>query len=177
MCVPGTNSNLTGQLENQHTVLWVNSFQGDECLYLLSPARGKSAPVWRDSLCTDCAFDCLICAEVAADLMGPLLLWSWDPVWNFSSPANRDWHESDLRMFYSVSSPSSPSISTSCSLGVVSHWFQSLQQCLVGSSKQTSSAEPSQKKGTYKWRDVALMPLICSVLIARQYKSCVVVCC
>lgn len=134
MCLPVTNSNLTGQLENQHTVLRVNSFQGDECLYLLSPARGKSAPVWRDSLRTDCAFDCLICAEVAADLMGPLLLWSWDPVWNFSSPADRDWHESDLRMYYSVSGPSSPSISPSCCLGVVSHWFQSLQRCLAGSS-------------------------------------------
>lgn len=24
---------------------------------------GKSAPVWRDSLCTDCAFDCLICVK------------------------------------------------------------------------------------------------------------------
>lgn len=77
--------------------------------------------------------------EVAVDLTGPLLLWSWDPVWNFSSPADRDWHESDLRMFYSVSGPLSlslsPSIALSRGLGVVSHWFQSLQQYLAGSSK------------------------------------------
>lgn len=85
--------------------LWVNSFWGNQCLYLPSRAHGKSAPVWRDSLRSDCALDCLICVEVAVDLKGPLLLWSWDPVWNFSSLADRDWHESDLRMFYSVSSP------------------------------------------------------------------------
>lgn len=83
----------------------VNSLLGNQCLYLLSPAHGKSTPVWRDSLCADCALDCLICVEVAVDLKGPLLLWSWDPVWKYSSPANRDWHESDLRMFYSVSGP------------------------------------------------------------------------
>lgn len=108
----------------------MSSFQGDRCLlvclYLLSPAQGKSASVWGDCLRTDCAFNCLICVEVAVDLTGPLLQWSRDPVWVSSSPANRDWHESALRMFYSVSSPLflSASSSLSRSLCEVSHWFQ-----------------------------------------------------
>lgn len=97
--------------------LIVSCFLGDLCPwarpYLLSLARGKSAPVWRDSLCTDCAFDCVICVDLAVDLSGPLLQCCWDLVWVFSSPANRDWHESALRMFYSVSGPLSPSISLS----------------------------------------------------------------
>lgn len=90
--------------------------------------RGNQLMFEEIPFCTDCALGCLICAEVAVDLMGPLLLWSWDTVWVSSSPANRDWHESAFRMFYSASDPLALSISISHSVCVDFYWFQSSQQ-------------------------------------------------
>lgn len=80
LCVLVTNMEVNWQ--PTPGPLTVSCFLGDGwlsvCPYLLSPAHGKSALVWRDFLSADCAFNCLICVEVAVDLTGPLLLWSWN---------------------------------------------------------------------------------------------------
>lgn len=63
------------------------------------------------------------------------------------APANRDWHESDLRMFYSASGPRSPSLSRS--LGLVCPLIPNFKPVAGGLFQaSTSSDELSQNKSS-----------------------------
>lgn len=98
-------------------------------LYLLSQALGKSAPVWRDPLCADCAFLCLICVEVAVDLTGPLLQRSRDLVLGFLQPSQQGltWKCSQDVLFSKRPSLSlSLFLPLSLYLSEVFHWYSSI---------------------------------------------------
>ena len=148
--------------------LIVSSFLGDGSrrvyLYLLSPAHGKSAPVWRGSLCSDCAFDCLIYVEVAVDLTEPLSGGAAPFQFGFppAQPTETDMKvlpgcfiqkaALSLSLFFflplSLSLSSSPSISPSRprSPCEVFHWFQTLQHYLHVEPSPAYSSELFQAK-------------------------------